>query len=117
VLVLPPDDAARCSILIAAMDGRPTADIDVSLLARKTDGFSGADLVQLCEVASETALQDSIRTTTMRPIGPGDFEVALREVSASTRPWFSVAHGYAVYANDGGEFDDLLAYVREHKLL
>lgn len=117
VLVLPPDGAARSSILAGAMDGRPAAGIDLALLARRTEGFSGADLVALCEVAAETALADSIRTAKVRPIGPADFEAALREVSASTRPWFSVAHGYAVYANEGGQYDDLLAYVREHKLL
>jgi SpoVK/Ycf46/Vps4 family AAA+-type ATPase len=117
VLVLPPDAEARAAILAGAIDGRPVAGIDVGRLARKTDGFSGADLVHVCEVAAERALQDSIDTGRARPIETRDFEAALREVVASTKPWFSVAHGYAIYANEGGQYDDLLAYIRKHKLL
>jgi SpoVK/Ycf46/Vps4 family AAA+-type ATPase len=117
VLVLPPDAEARAAILAGAMDGRPVAGIDAGRLARKTDGFSGADLVHVCEVAAERALQDSIDTGRVRPIETRDFEAALREVVASTKPWFSVAHGYAIYANEGGQYDDLLAYIRKHKLL
>jgi SpoVK/Ycf46/Vps4 family AAA+-type ATPase len=117
MLVLPPDERARETILAGALEGRPTAKIDVRSLARRTDGFSGADLVHLCEVATERALQDSIETGQVRPIEQSDFAAALREVSGSTRPWFSVAHGYATYANEAGEYDDLLTYVRAHKLL
>jgi SpoVK/Ycf46/Vps4 family AAA+-type ATPase len=117
VLVLPPDAEARRAILTGALDGRPVAGVDVGKLAARTDGFSGADLVHLCEVAAERALQESIDSGQVRPIGPGDLDGALREVVASTRPWFSVAHGYAIYANEGGQYDDLLAYIRRHKLL
>ncbi|HWH09760.1 MAG TPA: AAA family ATPase [Solirubrobacteraceae bacterium] len=117
VLVLPPDAPARAAILARAMDGRPVAAVDFAKLAGRTAGFSGADLVHLCEVASERALQDSIDTGEVRPIGSRDFNGAMREVVGSTRPWFAVAHGYAVYANEGGQYDDLLAYVRKHKLL
>ena len=33
------------------------------------------------------------------------------------KAWFGIAHNYALYANDGGQYDDLLAYIRTHKLL
>jgi SpoVK/Ycf46/Vps4 family AAA+-type ATPase len=117
VLVLPPDADARAAILTGALDGRPVSGVDVRRLAGRTDGFSGADLVHLCEVASERALQESIDTGRVRPIDTADFDGAAREVAGSTRPWFSVAHGYAIYANDGGQYDDLLAYIRKHRLL
>jgi SpoVK/Ycf46/Vps4 family AAA+-type ATPase len=117
VLVLPPDADARKAILEGAVAGRPVSGVDLAKLAAKTSGFSGADLVHLCEVASERALQASIDTGQVRPIDTGDFEGAAREVVASTKPWFSVAHGYAIYANEGGQYDDLLAYIRKHKLL
>ncbi|HEY5197939.1 MAG TPA: ATP-binding protein [Solirubrobacteraceae bacterium] len=117
VLVLPPDAPARAAILERAMEGRPVGGVDFAKLASRTPGFSGADLVHLCEVASERALQDSIDSGRVRPIGMGDFDGAAREVAGSTKPWFSVAHGYAIYANEGGQYDDLLAYIRRHKLL
>jgi SpoVK/Ycf46/Vps4 family AAA+-type ATPase len=117
VLVLPPDEPAREAILEHHMQERPQQGIDVTKLARRTELFSGADLRHLCETAVEYALQDSMRTGHLRPIASGDFDRALKEVSSSIKPWFTVAHSYAAYANDGGQYDDLLAYVREKKLL
>ena len=43
-----------------------------------------------------------------------DFEAALREVRPSTGPWFSSARGVAMFANEGGAYDELVAYFREH---
>ena len=42
------------------------------------------------------------------------FEAALREVRPSTGPWFSSARGVAMFANEGGAYDELVAYFREH---
>ena len=44
VLVLPPDEPAREAILRYHLKGRPIASIDAAKLARRTDGYSGADL-------------------------------------------------------------------------
>jgi SpoVK/Ycf46/Vps4 family AAA+-type ATPase len=117
VLVLPPDPPARAAILRGALDGRPVESVDVAKLARRTAGSSGADLVHLVETASEAALQESVRSGQMHPITQAQLEAAAREIAPSTRAWFSVAHNYAMYANDGGQYDDLLAYIRTHKLL
>jgi SpoVK/Ycf46/Vps4 family AAA+-type ATPase len=117
LLVLPPDAPARAAILERALAERPVEGVDVRRLAAQTDGFSGADLVHLVDSAAEAAIQDSVRTGEMRPIGPDHVKRARREVQASTRPWFATAHNYALYANEGGQYDDLLAYVRTHKLL
>jgi SpoVK/Ycf46/Vps4 family AAA+-type ATPase len=43
VLVLPPDDAARRSVLAKHMADRPIERIDLAALAKRTEGFSGAD--------------------------------------------------------------------------
>ena len=45
------------------------------------------------------------------------FQRALKEVRPSTRPWFEMARNYAMFANEGGMYDDLLAYMRQNKLL
>jgi ATPase family protein associated with various cellular activities (AAA)/AAA+ lid domain-containing protein len=102
LLVLPPDPPARVSILQYHLRDRPVGQLDLQRLANRTEGFSGADLRLLCESAAESALEDSLRSGTNRPIGPGDFDRAFREVSPSTRPWFDVARNYAMFANEGG---------------
>ena len=117
LLVLPPDRPAREAILRGALAERPVGPVDIGKLAGRTDGYSGADLVHLVEVASEAALQESIRTGEMKPISERQLDEARGQVNPSTRAWFSVAHNYALYAGDGGQYDDLLAYIRAHKLL
>jgi SpoVK/Ycf46/Vps4 family AAA+-type ATPase len=116
LLVLPPDSPARAAILGGALAERPVEAVDVARLAARTDGYSGADLVHVVEVAAEAALQESVRTGEMRPITQRQLEQACGEVAPSTRAWFGVAHNYALYANDGGQYDDLLAYIRTHRL-
>lgn len=116
VLVLPPDLPARETIFHKALNGRPTRNVDPVKLARRTEGCSGADIVHIVESASELALQESVRTGAMHPITQPQLEQATAETAPSTRAWFVAAHGHALYANDGGQFDDLLAYIRAHKL-
>lgn len=116
VLVLPPDGPARASILGYHLRDRPVGAVDLQRLAGRTDGYSGADLRLVCESAAESAMEDSLQRGTTRPIQAGDFDRALKEVLPSTRPWFEVARNYAMFANEGGAYDELLTYMRTHKL-
>jgi len=115
VLVLPPDFPARETIFRKALAGRPVRSVDPGKLARRTEGCSGADIVHIVESASELALQESVRTGAMHPITQPQLEQAAAETAPSTRAWFGIAYDHALYANDGGQFDDLLAYIRSHK--
>jgi AAA+ superfamily predicted ATPase len=117
VLVLPPDETARESILRYHLKQRPIESIDVGALAQRTDGFSGADLAHLCESAAERALMDSARTGTIRLIGMADFDATLEDVRSSTGPWFDAARSVAMFANEGGAYDELAAYLRAHRML
>ena len=116
-LVLPPDRPAREAILRHHLRGRPVDGVDLGGLALCTDGFSGADLAHLCEVAVEYALEESLDGGAVRQVGGGDFERALRELRPSTRAWFEAARNFVLFANDGGEYDQLQAYMRERRLL
>jgi len=117
VLVLPPDDPARRAILASHLRDRPVAEIDFGRLAARTDGYSGADLQLVCESAAEMALEASLEAGAARPITMDDLERAMTDVRASTRPWFEVARNYVLFANGGGAYDDLLAYLRRLKMV
>ena len=52
----------------------------------------------------------------IRPIRQADFRRALKEVRPSVRPWLETARNYALYANEGGVYDDLLDYLRRRRL-
>jgi SpoVK/Ycf46/Vps4 family AAA+-type ATPase len=116
LLVLPPDNDARVAILRFHLRDRPVADIDLVGLARRTDGYSGADLRLLTDDAAERALEDSITSGSARPIAQADLEAALRAVRPSTKAWFEAARSFVMFANQAGEYDDLLAYMREKRL-
>ncbi len=117
LLVLPPDAAAREGVFRYHLKGRPVAGIDLAKLAKSTDGYSGADIAHICETAAERALMDSVRRGEPRMIGTPDLEAAIAEVKPSLGAWFDVARNVALFANEGGTYDDLAAYLRKRRLI
>jgi len=116
MLVLPPDEPARESIIRFHLKDRPAAPVDVRWVASRTAEYSGADLAHLCETAAERAMEAAIAASRPRPISTDDFKHALKEVRPSTRPWFEVARNYAMFANEGGMYDELVQYIRVNKI-
>ncbi len=117
LLVLPPDAPAREAILRYHLRERPIEKVDLGKLVKLTEGRSGADLAHLCESAAETALLDSARTGVVRMIGMKDLLDAAKQTTSSTEPWFASARNVAMYANDGGMYDDLVAYLKKRRML
>jgi SpoVK/Ycf46/Vps4 family AAA+-type ATPase len=116
-LVLPPDAPARAAIIEYHVRQRPIANIDLGRLVEATEHFSGADLAHLCETAAEHAMADSITSGAVRMIEHRDFERALAEVRPSTAPWFATARNVALFANEGGTYDELATYLKKRKLI
>jgi SpoVK/Ycf46/Vps4 family AAA+-type ATPase len=116
VLFVPPPDApAREAILRLLLDGRPVADdVRPELLARATSTFSGADLSNLIETASDLAIQESLAAGREVPIRMAQLEAALKEVKPTTLEWLTTARNYARYSNESGQYDDVLAFLKQH---
>jgi transitional endoplasmic reticulum ATPase len=112
VFVPPPDRAARAAILQIQLRGKPVEDIDYDHLAKKTEGFSGADLKGLADVAIEHKLREAIRAGGPRPLTTKDLANAAGTLKPTTREWFSTAKNYALYSNQGGAYDDILQYLK-----
>jgi len=115
VLVLPPDAPARDAIFRGHLRDRPVEGIDAAALAKRTEGFSGADIAYVCEVAAEHALMDSITTGTARLIGMPDLLAALGEVRPSTSAWLETARSVVLFGEDDGTYADLRAYLKKSK--
>ena len=116
-LVAPPDQKARVAILRYHVRDRPTGSLDLDAVASRTDGFSGADLAHVCETATEQAMEASIDSGAVRPIEMSDFDRALKQIRPSTPAWFETVRNFVLFANESGLYDDLLAYMRAHKLV
>ena len=117
LLVLPPDRDAREAILRYHLRDRPIANVDLKKLAKGSEGYSGADLAYVCDVAAERALLDSAANDAVRMIEMHDLLAALAEVRPSTGPWFETARNVAQFANEGGAYDELAAYLRQRRLM
>ncbi len=115
LFVPPPDRAARASILKILLGGRPTAeDIDATALAGRTSGFSGADLENLVATAADRAIADSLGRGSEVPINQGHLVAALAEIKPTTSEWLTTARNYARYSNEGGQYDEVLAFLAKH---
>jgi transitional endoplasmic reticulum ATPase len=112
LFVPPPDAAARAAILRLQCQGRPIADLDYQFLAQKTEGCSGADLKLLVDLAVEKKLQEAMKTGIPQPLTTKDLIAAANSVKPSTREWFGTARNYAVHANQDGNYDDILKYLK-----
>lgn len=117
LLVLPPDEEARAAVFRYHLRDRPVAGIQLAALAAKTDGYSAADIAHICETAAELALLDSARTGQVRMIEQDDLLAAVGQVRPSLGPWFESARNVALFANDGGSYDDLASYLKKRKML
>ena len=117
LLVLPPDQEAREAIWTHHLQGRPIERIDVKRLAKRTDGYTGADIAHAVDSAAEVALMDAVESGTVRMITMGDLEQVLTEVRPSIGPWFETAKNVAMFANEGGMYDELLGYLRKTRRL
>ena len=113
VFVPSPDAVARERILQLKLLGRPTAPtLDLHRLARGTEGFSGADLQALVDGATELAFEQTVERGSEQPVDDALLAATLRDMRPSTQAWLDTARNYAIYANEGGTYDDLLAYLK-----
>ena len=117
LLVLPPDEPARATILHTHLRERPVEGIDLQVLARMTEGLTGADLSHVCDSAAEKALIDSVRTGQPRFMNMQDMYAAIQEVHPSTGPWFETARTVIEYADSSGEYADLREWMKRHRML
>uniref|UniRef100_A0A1I8AH59 microtubule-severing ATPase n=1 Tax=Steinernema glaseri TaxID=37863 RepID=A0A1I8AH59_9BILA len=94
ILIDMPDEAARISLIEIVLKKHKTnhslTNYQMSRLARRTDGYSNADLVSLCREAAMVPIRHLSRSQLMsttesqvRPITSSDFEEAMQAIKPS----------------------------------
>jgi ATP-dependent 26S proteasome regulatory subunit len=111
VFVPPPDAPARERILSLQLAGRPTDDLDIKRLAKKTPLFSGADLRALVERAVDLVIDDALERGEERPLTTADLEAALEGMRPTTLEWIATARNYVEFANQGGHYDEVASFL------
>ena len=107
--------ARACGVLRLLLQGKPVDALDYDALAKKTDGYSGADLKAVVDVAIEAKLRDAMRSGTVQPLAASDLLDAIKRHKPTVRDWFETARNHALYANQSGLYDDVLAYLKISK--
>jgi SpoVK/Ycf46/Vps4 family AAA+-type ATPase len=115
IFVPPPDDAARELILKLKLKNKPTDSIDYSLLSKKLENFSGADIEAVIDIAIEAKLESAFEDGIPKPITTRDLLNAGKKHKASTQEWFASAKNFALFANDTGLYDDILLHLKIKK--
>jgi SpoVK/Ycf46/Vps4 family AAA+-type ATPase/intein/homing endonuclease len=81
VLVPPPDEKSRLAIFKVHTKNMPLAkDVDLRELAKKTEGYSGADIEAVCREAAMNALRENMNA---KEVKAKHFEEALKKVTPS----------------------------------
>jgi ATP-dependent 26S proteasome regulatory subunit len=111
IFVPPPDEPARESILQIKLKGKPVGNLHFARIAQQTKEFSGADLEAVVDIAIESKLEESMRRGQPLPIETDDLLDAAKRHKATTKEWFQTAKNYALFANEAGLYDDILAYL------
>lgn len=115
LFVPPPDRSAREVILLSQLRNRPTADdVRIDELAMLTSGFSGADLVNVVETAIDLVIGDCIKSLGREQIEMHHIVAAIGEVQPSVTEWLGIARNYAKYSNEGGTYNEVLAFLDRH---
>jgi SpoVK/Ycf46/Vps4 family AAA+-type ATPase len=111
LFVPPPDEEARASIIEVMAKDKPAGKLDVAKIARKTREFSGADLKAMFDQTIERSLARAMREGRVVPLETGDLIDTASSLKPTTRAWFESAKNYAIYSNQGGFYDDVLAFL------
>jgi AAA+ superfamily predicted ATPase len=112
LFVPPPDREARAAILRIHSRNKPTKSLDFDGLAKRTEGFSGADLKAIVDMAVEAKLREAMKAGVPSPLTTKDLVGAAKTLRPTTREWFATARNYALYSNQGGLYDDVLKYLK-----
>jgi SpoVK/Ycf46/Vps4 family AAA+-type ATPase len=111
IFVPPADESARGSIIDILGRDKPLQNLDAYALAKRTREYSGADLKSMFDIATEKALSRAMKEGRIVPLTTEDILQACKGMKPSTRVWFESAKNYALYANQGGFYDDVLSFL------
>ncbi len=111
IFIPPPDEEARATIFELSLKDKPAEDVDYKKLASLTAKYSGADIVAVIDIATESKLEIALETGEIQPINTKDLVKAIKKHRPTTTDWFNTAKNYALYSNQSGLYDDILKYL------
>ena len=116
LFVPPPDFKAREKIFLLHTKNRPFKDdINFKRLAEITDGYSAADITQICEEAADIPLREAIKGKKPRKISMKDFDRVMTSRRSSLVSWIKTAKRELHKGMEDEIFDELTKIIKEFK--
>ncbi len=116
IFLPPPAFEERKAILQLKTDGKPQQDLQMDLVAKYTEHFSGADLEFLVKDAISSAIARSFETGEIQPLTNEDLAAAMEKRQPTTLEWFATAKSYALFSDVNQEYKDVLDYIYRNHL-
>lgn len=114
IYIPPPDLQARVQIFKIFTRGRPlNPGIDFIRLGELTEGYSGADIEEVCNIAASLPWRDALKGGKERNITMNDFIAAIREHKSSLIAWSLSAEELIKKSGEEFLYKDLLETVRQ----
>lgn len=107
----PPDLEAREEIFELYLKDLPIEKLDYTLLAQKTEGFSGADIKGVIDRVGEATIEAILKSGNDLQITQKDLLSIVETTNPSITEWFSMAKNVVEYANSSGIYDELEKYI------
>jgi AAA+ superfamily predicted ATPase len=111
LFVPPPDEPARKRILELLVHGRPSSQVDVNRIAKRTPLFSGADIAALVERAVDEVIDEALDSGKEPPLRTEHFERVLSQMRPTTLEWLATARNYVQFADEGGRYEEVRRFL------
>lgn len=103
-----PDLASRRSVFRASLRKAPVdPKVDIEQLAKATEGFSGADIAEICQRAAKNAVKAAVQNESLDPPGP--------EISRIDRKHFEAAMDRARRSVSSSEVERYVTFAKNLK--
>lgn len=96
IYVPPPDGAARIRLFEMYLTGKPIRQLDLPILTRMTEHYSGADIREICSMAAEQVADIYLRNGKIQRITMDRMEGIIRNYKPSMDP--NLIRAYSIYS-------------------
>lgn len=115
ILVPPPDVEARKQIFLIHLRERPVEpNLDYEGLSKRTEGYSSADIAQICTEAADIPLEQALKGGKPRKITNEDFNEVIEKRSSSLTPWFKLAKSNIKNSEEEETFQSLMDLIEKY---
>ncbi|MBU0763028.1 MAG: ATP-binding protein, partial [Candidatus Altiarchaeota archaeon] len=114
IFIPPPDKQSRTQIFKLHTKKLPLGEgINFEELSGLTDGYSSADIKQICDESAERPWKTYIKDGEKRPITQDDFKAVIGERTSSLGPWFLQAKKQVLGSGEKNNYPELAKLVAE----